>query len=327
MLLAKVLAVVWTISWFFPQQEKLTHPLLDTDLGLSTKASFYDSIMASSVPDLPTFCGTGNCTWPIFPTLAVCGNCTSLDVDPSKKCPGGMKGCTYTTPAGTSITAPGGDSTGYHFTVAPTMNVSASGSQAVFSKFDVISVSKSRELTSADAYQCALWFCLQSYDMRVLDGQQSISSIANWSKTEFSEATSSHNNEFHFVDIPADMNTNPDTRYSVPTEAIAVLENFMASKMIGNSSNIDNRVDYSSDWIQAMQNSSSDLTTWMSRLTLSITNDIRMSRTLQPSGRGNQYEYTGTAYAQLPHVQVNWFWVIYPLALMVIAFLYLIQTV
>lgn len=297
------------------------------DLGLSTKASFYDGIMASSISDLPTFCGTGNCTWPTFPSLAVCGNCTNFDVDPSKNCPGRGQGCTYTTPSGTSITAPGGDSTGYHFTVAPTLNVSGSGSQAVFSKFDIISVTKSRDSTSAEAYQCALCFCLQSYDLRVVDGQQTTNIIGNWSQAEFSAASSSHFDEFHFVDIPADMNANPSTRYSVPVESITVLENFMASKMIGNSSNVDNRADYSSDWIQAMQNSSSDLATWITRLTLSMTNDIRISGALDTNNRGNQYQYTGTAFTQLPHVQVNWYWVIYPLSLMILAFLYLIQTV
>ena len=40
--------------------------VVDLDLGLSTKASFYDGIMASSLSELPVFCGTANCTWPTF---------------------------------------------------------------------------------------------------------------------------------------------------------------------------------------------------------------------------------------------------------------------
>ncbi|KAH6651706.1 hypothetical protein BKA67DRAFT_537566 [Truncatella angustata] len=295
------------------------------DLGLSTKASFYDGIMASSILESPAFCGTANCTWPTFPTLAVCGNCTEATYR-DDLCPP-EKGCTYTMPTGTSITAPSGDSTGYIFTVVSSENVSSSGSWAYFSKFDIMSVSKSRASTSVEAYQCALWFCLRSYEVSVTNGQQNTSSTGNWSEVEFSAATSAHNDEYHFIDIPAEMNAVPSTRYSVPLESIEVLEGFMASKMTGNSSNIDNRADYSSDWVQAMQNSSADLPTWMIRLTLSITNDVRSSGSADPNNRGSQYEYAGTAYIQAPHLQVNWLWVIYPLSLMILAFLYLVQTV
>ncbi|KAF3019338.1 hypothetical protein E8E14_010235 [Neopestalotiopsis sp. 37M] len=297
----------------------------DLDLGLSTKASFYDGIMASSISELPVYCGTANCTWPTFPSLAVCGNCTS--VVPQKTCPADQP-CAFSLSSGTSVTAPGGDSTGLHFTVAPSMNISAaSSSQAYLSKFDVLSVSKGRTEMTAEAWQCSMWFCLNSYNVVVTTGQQNTTTVGTWSRTEFSAATSAHDDEYHFVDIPEDMKANARTRYSVPLESIDVLGNFMASKMIGNYSNIDNHPDYSSDWIQAMQNATSDMSAMMSRLTLSMTNDIRISGTLDPNNRGNMYEYVGAAYTQRPFVQVNWYWVIYPVMLMILAFLYLIQTV
>lgn len=296
----------------------------DLDLGLSTKASFYDGIMASSISDLTLFCGTANCTWPIFPSLAVCGSCT--DGTYASTCPPG-KACTYSMPSGTSITAPNGDSTGYHFTVAPTANVSATLSQASFSSFDVLSVSKSRVSASVEAVSCTLWFCLQSYDISMINGQQNTTVTGSWSAVEFSAANSAHNDEFHFIDIPTEMNADPNTRYSVPFESIEILHSFMASKMFGNSSNIDNQINYDSDWIQAMQNSSSDLPRWIATLSLSLTNDIRLSGGLDSNNLRGQYRYTGTAYAQVPHVEVNWFWVAYPLTLMILAFLYLMQTV
>ncbi|KAI4592644.1 hypothetical protein KJ359_010546 [Pestalotiopsis sp. 9143b] len=156
--------------------------------------------------------------------------------------------------------------------------------------------------------------------------EENTTAVGTWSRTEFSAATSAHDDEFHFIDIPENMQANARTRYSVPLESIEVLQGFMASKMIGNYSNIDNFPDYSSDWIQAMQNATSDMPTLMSRLTLSMSNDIRMSGTLDPIN-GNQYEYVGAAYTQRPFVRVNWYWVIYPVVLMILAFLYLIQTV
>ncbi|KAI0126392.1 hypothetical protein BJ170DRAFT_595995 [Xylariales sp. AK1849] len=296
----------------------------DLDLGLSTKAAVYDGILASNVAELTTVCGTANCTWPIFPSLAVCGNCTEASYRQS--CAPGT-GCTYAMTSGTSISAPSGDSTGFHFTVAPT-TVSTNASQAYFSAFDVMSLSKSLSSTTVEAYQCALWFCLQSYNVTVVNGQQTTMVIGNWSKTEFEASTSAHNDEYHFIDVPSEMNVDTSTRYSVPTESIGVLTSFMHSLTWGNSSNVDNRPDYSSDWIQAMQNASTDLTAWMSRLSLSMTKDIRTSGTPDPTNKyANQFQYAGSAYVQAPYVKVHWRWVAYPLTLMTIAYLYLAQTV
>jgi hypothetical protein len=301
---------------------------LDLDLGLSTKAAFYDGMMASNIPELTAFCGTANCTWPAFPTLAVCGECSESSYRQSCS---DRNSCTYTMDSYTSITAPSGDSTGFHFTVAPTntsVNTSASASKAYFSMFDIMSLTKSQAASTVEAYTCALWFCLKSYDISVADGRQTTRILGNWSKIEFSPASSAHNDEYHFVDIPAEMNADPGTRYSVPTEPIQVLQAFMGSKTWGNSSNVDNRPDYSSDWIQSMQNASTDLSAWMSRLSLSMTNDIRVSGALDPNNRqGNRFLYAGTAYVQAAYVQVSWRWVIYPLTLMILAFLYLAQTV
>lgn len=231
-----------------------------------------------------------------------------------------------------SITAPGGDSTGFHFTVAPismSANASASAAKAYFSMFDIMSLTKSQTASTVEAHTCALWFCLKSYDISVADGRQSTSVLASWSKIEFSPASSSHNDEYHFVDIPPGMNADPDTRYSVPAEPVQVLQAFMASKTWGNSSNINSRADYSSDWIQSMQNASSDFPGWISRLSLSMTNDVRVSGGLDPTDRrqGSQFQYMGTAYIQAAYVRVSWPWVVYPLVLMVLAFLYLAQTV
>ncbi|KAI1871028.1 hypothetical protein JX265_006068 [Neoarthrinium moseri] len=299
----------------------------DQDLGLSTKAAFYDGIMASTISDLPVFCGTANCTWPVFPTLAVCGNCSETHYQQSCST---SNSCTYSTASGTFVVSPSGGSTGYRFTVAPT-NTSADGpdtaTQSYFSSFDIMSVSKSHTSASVEAYQCALWFCLHTYQVTVINGQQTTVLLGNWSKAEFSAASSSHNDEYYFTDIPSKMNVSPGTRYSVSMESIEVLGSFMASKMLGNSSNVDNQADYSSDWVQAMQNASSDLSAWMSRLTLSMTNDIRLSGSTDHNNRQSQYQYTGIAYVQAPYIQVEWRWVVYPISLMVLAFLYLAQTV
>ncbi|KAI1502948.1 hypothetical protein F5X99DRAFT_426539 [Biscogniauxia marginata] len=272
----------------------------DMSLGLSTKAAIYDSIIAGSMSDLPVSCSTANCTWPIFPTLAICGSCTESDYSPH--C-GSQDDCSYSMPSGTSISSIGAGPSEYHFTVARSNGSSDyfnETSRAVFSVFDMI------------------------YNVTVTNGIIESSMIANWSKTEFAPESSAHFDEYTFIDIPPELHVNNQTRYSISSESIGALKSFMDTIMWGNASEIAGVVDYSSDWVQAMQNATSDLAGWMSRLSLSMTNDVRVSGTLDTT---KILDYSGTAYMMASHVDVNWYWVVYPMLLMVLAFCYLAQTV
>ncbi|KAI1638987.1 hypothetical protein F4809DRAFT_648931 [Biscogniauxia mediterranea] len=278
----------------------------DMSLGLSTKAAIYDGIIAGSVSDLPVSCSTANCTWPAFPSLSVCGTCAeshySTNCDSSDH-------CSYSMPSGTTVSTIGAGSSEYHFTVA-TSNGSSNyfneSTRAVFSVFDMMSLAKT------------------SSKIMVTNGVQNGSVLANWSKTDFALQSSAHFDEYVFVDIPSELHVNNQTRYSVSSESIGALRSFMATIMWGNASQIAGVVDYSSDWVQAMQNATIDLAGWMSRLSLSMTNDVRVSGTFDTT---KMLDYSGTAYVLASHVDVNWYWIVYPMILMVLTFCYLAQTV
>jgi hypothetical protein len=293
-------------------------------LGLSTKAAIYHGILSSTVPELPITCLTANCTWPIFPSLAVCGGCDALAY--TQIC-SSTTGCIYTTAAGNSVVTSPSDATEHGLTVAPTnfsMGAMLNGTQAFFSSFEVLAVAKNPVRATFQAHQCALWFCLNSYNVTVVNGLPSTVIMSKWSKTEFSAETSAHFDEFVFVDVPRDMNARPDTKFSVPAQALNVLQDFVSSLMLGNASTIAGHPDYSSDWMQAVQLAASDLPSWISNLALSMSNDVRVSGTVE---RARATDYAGAAFKGTPYVQVNWGWVAYPMTLMVIAFGYLGQTV
>ncbi|KAI2614877.1 hypothetical protein GGR54DRAFT_632523 [Hypoxylon sp. NC1633] len=163
----------------------------------------------------------------------------------------------------------------------------------------------------------------------VKDGVHISETIADWSEATFPPGTSADLDEFTFVDIPPEFNVHKDSIYTVPAASIQILKAFVDSLMLGNASSIAGEIIYSSDWIEAIHNAVSNngvqhLKDWMARLSSSITNDIRQSGYSDPS---KMLEYSGTAYATASHVRVNWYWVMYPLTLMVLAFLYLAQTV
>ncbi|KAI1136083.1 hypothetical protein F5Y05DRAFT_123476 [Hypoxylon sp. FL0543] len=293
-------------------------------LGLSTKAAIYDGILAGTVSNLPGPCSTANCAWPPFPTLGVCGNCTESLFRTTCDF---HNGCTYAMPSGTSVSNQGGPASEITFTVAPSggsINVFNSNSQAFFSAFDILSVSQTPLATMVRAHECLLWFCLQSFNITVTNGVQSSTMIANWSKTNSSPGTNTHFDDFTFVDIPPALYVKDQTRYTVPGDSIHALKSFMDTLTVGNASNIAGAVSYSSDWIEAMHNATTDLDDWVARLAASMTNDIRQSGSVDTN---NIFEYSGTAYVMASHVRVNWYFVFYPLTLMALAFCYLAQTV
>ncbi|KAJ2975798.1 hypothetical protein NUW58_g8257 [Xylaria curta] len=296
----------------------------ETSLKLSTKAAIYDSLVAAAISDLPLFCETGNCTWPITPSLAVCGACaeslfsTSCDAE---------KGCSYSMPSGTSISSPPGAPFEYHFTVVPSNGSSTfpnTSSKAVISLFDMMSSAKTPRDNTVRAYQCGLWFCLRGYDVVVTNGIVKRSVAVEWTKSDLVPKSSSHYDDYVFLDIPTKMNVKEHTRYSVPSDSLKTLRQFMDKLTLGNASQVAGAITYDTDWVQAMEAATGDLPGWISRVTLSLTNDIQLTGTVRPNGNS---KYSGTAYTMAPYIKVNWYWVAYPVSLMVFAFLYLMQTV
>ncbi|KAI1298244.1 hypothetical protein F5Y03DRAFT_368414 [Xylaria venustula] len=298
----------------------------ETFLTLSTKAAVYEGIIATAaVSDAPMFCKTGNCSWPIFPSLAVCGACTeslfSTSCDP-------QRGCSYETPSGTSISDQAGAPFEYRFTVAPSNRSSTfpnTSAKAIISAFDIMSFAKTPQGTAVQAYQCGLWFCLRSYNVTVVNGVMSRSVTEEWSKSQFAPKNSAHHDEYVFLDIPPEMNAKQHTRYSVPSDSLHTLRAFMDKLTLGNASQVAGTVAYDTDWIQAMEAAAKyDLSAWISRLAFSLTKNVQLTGTVRPGGNS---DYSGKAYVMASHVEVNWYWVAYPITLMIFAFVYLMQTV
>lgn len=291
---------------------------------LSTKAAIYEGIISTAaVSDIPLTCETANCSWPIFPSLAVCGACTeslfSTSCDSQNR-------CSYSMPSGTSIYGQPGAPFDYGFIVEPSNQSStfpADNFKATISVFDIMSAAKSSQDSMVQAYQCGLWFCLRSYNATVINGVVHRSVTAEWAKSKFVHETSTHTDEFVFVDIPPEMNVR--TRYSVPMDSIETLRALIDKLTLGNASQAAGAVRYDTDWIQAMDAATqSDLSGWIARFARSLTRNIQLTGTVQP---GRNSMYNGTAYIMAPHVVVNWYWVIYPISLMILAFVYLIKTV
>ncbi|KAI0421798.1 hypothetical protein F5X98DRAFT_370427 [Xylaria grammica] len=300
----------------------------EKSLMLSTKAAVYNGIIASdTVPNIPVSCETAHCRWPVFPSLAVCSACTESLFNTSCD---SQKGCSYAMPSGTSVYDQAGVPSEHHFTVAPSNGSSTFPNEnfkAIISLFDIMSSAKTPRDNTIQAYQCGLWFCLRSYNVTVTNGVVNRSVVVEWSKSDFVPKSSAYYDEYVFSDIPPRINAKQHARYSIPSDSLRTLREFMDKLMLGNALQVTDAVTYDTDWIQAMDTATKDISSlsgWVSRLALSLTNDIQLTGIVR-SNRNS--DYGGTAYIMAPRVEVNWYWVAYPVTLMVFAFLYLMQTV
>src|SRR5438045_3592183 len=89
---------------------------LALQLPLALKASICNGMLSDTIAPITANCPTGNCTWPVTPSLAICGQCSPSTYE--IYCESGS--CNYTMPSGSVITLMGPDSSmGSGFAVQP----------------------------------------------------------------------------------------------------------------------------------------------------------------------------------------------------------------
>lgn len=109
---------------------------------------------------------------------------------------------------------------------------------------------------------------------------------------------------------------------------MTALRNFMADITSGTVYADLASIRASSDWAEAMWNSSSDGTSdWIARLAGTLTIDIRQNGQLSGGVRGSMRNYEGSATHIAPFLHVTWFWLIYPGVVIVVSAYLLLHTI
>ncbi|POR32856.1 Uncharacterized protein TPAR_06940 [Tolypocladium paradoxum] len=296
----------------------------DYSLALSTKSAVYSGILAAQVRDLEPQCHTANCTWPVFPTLAVCGKCVPIEV--KIHCTDTTQSCTFGISSATNVTVPEAADADL-FKVNPvgeSLRNTAGDNKTYLSIFEIMTVSKRAAATRTTAAECALWFCLKTLDISVTDGKSEQAVVATWNETQFEAATSAHSDEHVFVNMPKRMGIQQNSRYSVSDSSVKALRSFIDSLTSGSFEYASDVINFSSDWVEAMWQATNDLDAWIDKLSLSLANEIREHGTIRDPYRT---EYEGSASKMANYVHVQWYWMIYPVLFLVMSLYYLVGTI
>lgn len=297
---------------------------VDYSPALSTKAAVYSGILSSRVRDLEPHCHTANCTWPIIPTLAVCGKCAEAHV--KTHCSDQTQSCTFTISPYTNVTVPQTVETDI-FKVSPISDTTRHDNakyRAYLSVFEIMTVSKRISGTRSTAAECSLWVCMKGFNISITDGRVSQNTVSIWNESRFEAATGAHSDEYAFFNVPDIMGIQPESRYSISARSLKTLRHFMDSVTYGSFEFAADVVNFSSDWIEAMWQATTDLDSWIERLSLSLTNELREHGA---SRERPLISYEGTASRMADYIHVQWYWMIYPPAFLLISLYYLISTI
>ncbi len=172
------------------------------------------------------------------------------------------------------------------------------------------------------ASECALWMCVQAYDTKQVNANQSQVVTQEFSTVYNSSLDGAYNvlqYNVTFVDLPAAMNSKANTNYEVSGGAILAMSEYFGTLFNGTIFLNQEAQLASSDTITGIWNSSADLDPWINSVAGSLTSVIRHS---QPS---QETFYNGTGF-ELGY-DVRWPWIMLPAAMVILSLFVLVAII
>lgn len=279
---------------------------------LSMKAATYNGILAEDIAPAIASCSTGNCTWPLTPSLAVCGECHHVSYRTS--CNATI--CNYTLPSGTEATILRNPFDAYSslgfLTRSREPDYNGTSKRLNLAQFDVFGApydTYASQWTNGPitAAECAIWYCIHAYHVESHAGQQTQQIRGTFDQINHllpSGGGFSGSDLFYFDALPPSLNPAEGANYSVGIFATMALQEFLSPLFDGNVTlNLESQSP-SSDFVEAVWNGTANLDAWINNLAISMTNVVRTSTPVSDD------IYNGTAFQQ--GIKVRWIWLILP---------------
>ncbi|MCJ1252193.1 hypothetical protein MMC30_009440 [Trapelia coarctata] len=194
--------------------------------------------------------------------------------------------------------------------------------------FDVVgaeyfNISGGVDIDTIKASECAMWMCIQAYNVSTHTNNQLQTLVQNFSYIEPSKQrppstgpgmfTFNHT----FPPLPAEMHATPGTDFNVSLAGLTQYVWTLETMFNGTGNLVDPMGEPSSDSVEAVWKHSANLDPWIKQVALSMTNALRNSST----GQSDDVIYAGTGY-QLG-VSVRWPWIALPAAMVAASLVFL----
>ncbi|KAF4878533.1 hypothetical protein CGCSCA1_v002263 [Colletotrichum siamense] len=305
-----------------------------TDLALSV------GFLSAQVNFPEVVCPTGNCTWPIIPTIGICGACNNatshiqvLDRDPSScgvvlsdGVKFGFRPCD-----GVDISDVV-DEVEYKYFSMRTLGYSLDADlvpfpggpreeRLIFGEFAVIGTFLNASEWSdhplpedPQAYHCGLWYCVQAHQVRVDAGILREEIIGAWSEARLA----SDSDRGTFRNLPDSFSADPDEEFTViePLTSWHFYGNATITKYKGGGSFTDERTTRE----KALHEGFGEIDSLIAKVAQSLSNDVRVNSA--PTIRSAWYR--GTSYTSQISIVVRWPWMTFQVVMVLLSVFYLV---
>ena len=330
---------------------------INTGPDFGMKAAIYKGIFTSASPsDVTPDCATGNCTFPLFDTLAICSKCvnvtdhtTSSHGSPGEGSCGGslpyiQTNHTYALPGSTNVHISSCTSDGDFVSgvaMISTADVSDSMSSNILGISNPITSLALLQFpgVNAEGYQgtysnatplaweCSLYYCLNTYNVTVVNNNATthlVSTYHSETGTPIPYSSLEDTPDGILQRPPNSSVTSGNPTFRIQNGTVAALSQYMNYTLSGQLQTENTEVPYGTfvnDVMQAL-NITADIAGLMDGLATSMTNYLR-----ELGNSGSDSQAQGTAYSLMVHVHIRWAWLALSGALVMLSIGLLIATI
>ncbi|KAI9756988.1 MAG: hypothetical protein M4579_003646 [Chaenotheca gracillima] len=298
--------------------------------AFSMKSAIYNGVYAGSTRlelGIPPSCATGNCTWPLFSSLAMCSECADI-TDTIQGCGEDKDGdCEATLPHGRNRIQPIDISS---MNISITTNASQSAKYAKTNPAPVLTLTQMLNLGGKiTASECILYYCIQTYNASVTNGDLTQKVVKTWHNTTGQHLDSTSIISVHNVSPvyqnstltpPADpdFNIRGDTTYTISGITVTAFSSYLATLFNGtvHRESLGSGI-FSSDVIQALY--TTPIADTMANLATSMTNNLFVD-----SGDPVVPRQAGASTSMETIVHVRWGWLALLPALVLLTLIFLL---
>lgn len=273
-------------------------------------------------------CPTGNCTFPTHASLAVSSECLDVSTLIQDKCVNVLsEDCLTEAHLPNGLSLQNGENYKGIINMSSMLPLNTkkfdpyqhnvTGLTVIL--YDVISTASNAgwfiyNITEIFAYDCIFLFCAQTFDAVVSQGQF-LQTVVQTYHTNYTDEGYAH------LTIPEGLIPNgSNLTFGASPRAWTVLHNWMRDNMNGTGISEHSSSDtWDNEIIRAVsQNGASRVPQTMANIATAITNNMRVD-----SGQ----EIQGTAIAMESYIHARWSWLLLPIAMVVLAIVFLLPTV
>lgn len=312
-------------------------------------------MLGTGVLPIQVSCPTANCTWPVTPSIGVCGGCVQADFVPmgcNASCLTDSIDCKYSKGKYCEYRLQSGNTAHLYDFVAETMMpgfhgtgfyVNSSGNGTKFNRYrddraylanfelfglpfgyalednlNIMSVpTRKPESLDLKATECALWMCLHARNTSVSSNVQYDEIVDTFDSVNATEwfYNPQETEYFQMPAVSADLDRDMATNFTVAYQAAGTLRNYLLNHLQGNVTMSSGTYQSSSDLIYGVWNGSTNASTWIDKVATSMTNMMRATNST------SRDQYNGYSYGLA--ITVRWGWLALPVALVVASLAYL----